>query len=82
MKRPNYRGIKDEIVRLHIETDFEIKIPLSRCKCGAKPKPKFKSCHDYFIECPSCGAKTRMYRHLYEAKQIWNETIRKEKSWE
>ena len=68
---PNYQGSRDEIVRLHIENDFQQRIPLIEC-CGLHPQEKFKSCHEYFIICPVCGKHTKCYRHLYQAKQAWN----------
>ncbi len=72
--KPNYNGIRDEIIRLHIEREFEEKNVLQRCECGKKPVTKFRSCKEYFVVC-ECGIKTKYYRHLYEAKQAWNSGI-------
>ena len=69
--KPDYKGSRDEIVRLHIESEFERKITKRLC-CGSQPWEMFKSCHDYFIKCGHCGVRTKTYRHLYQAKQAWN----------
>jgi len=69
--RPDYHGSKDEIVRYSIEDRFTDSIQTYEC-CGEMPKEMFRSCHEYFIKCLVCGRKTKMFRHLYEAKQAWN----------
>ena len=74
MQRPDYKGSRDEIVRMDIEAAFTRSIQLKKC-CEEKPKELFRSNHDYFIKCQKCGRQTRKYRHLYEAKQAWNEEI-------
>ena len=78
--RPDFYGERDEIVRLHIETQFEMQIALVKCSCGCDPKPMFKSDKDYFIECHNCSCRTGMYRHLYEAKQAWNRGLVSQKA--
>lgn len=76
--KPNYMGITDEIYRYSIELDFERKIPLDKC-CNKKPTEMFRSCHEYFIKCKVCGKMTKMFRHMYEAKQAWNRKEYKER---
>jgi hypothetical protein len=70
--KPDYHGSKDEIVRYDIEFRFENSIRLYKCECGSSPKEMFKSCHEYFVKCPSCSKQTKMFKHCYEAKQAWN----------
>ena len=62
---------KDEIIRYSNETRFQNKISLFTC-CGVVPETMFQSCHDYFVRCPVCKKRTKMYRHLYEAMHEWN----------
>lgn len=69
--RPNYNGTRDEILRYHAEHEIEKNISLRKC-CGDVPKQKFRSCKEYFVECPKCKARTKYHRHLYEAMQAWN----------
>ena len=68
---PDYKGSGDEIIRAHIESQFEEMIILNEC-CGQKPLEYFKSCKEYFIKCPICQRRTRYFKHLYQAKQAWN----------
>ena len=68
---PNYQGSKDEIVRYSIEAEFERMISLDDC-CQTEPAEMFRSCHEYFVKCPVCGKRTKMYGHMYKAKQAWN----------
>lgn len=68
---PEYNGTKDEILRLHAERQLENKIKLIEC-CGTRPVGKFISCKEYWVECPACGRKTKVYRKYYQAKQAWN----------
>lgn len=70
--KPDYKGSKDEIVRFHKERQLESLIILQKCECGNKPNEYFRSCHEYFIMCPSCRKRTKYFRHLYESKQHWN----------
>ena len=72
IKHPDYGGERDEIIRDHIEREFEDSIVLDKCTCGSSPKEMFKSCRDYFVMCDKCKRKTSFYRHMYEAKQAWN----------
>lgn len=74
MKRetPEYNGTRDEILRLHIEREFERKIHLKKCD-ETEPRAMFRSCTEFFIICPVCKKQTKFYKHLYEAKQAWNE---------
>ena len=69
--KPDYKGSRDEIVRLTIENCFTMAIALKKC-CGVKPDEMFRSTTEYFVKCPECGKSTKMYKHLYEAKQAWN----------
>ena len=69
--KPNYGESRDEIVRAHIEYEFQKMVPLSTC-CGKTPQEMFRSCHEYFVKCSICGRRTKYFRHLYEAKQAWN----------
>lgn len=69
--KPDYQGKTDEITRMSIENRFENQIQLNKC-CGILPDQMFKSCRDYFVRCPVCGKTTKLYRHMYEAKQAWN----------
>ena len=72
MKHPDYGGSQDEIVRLDIESKFEEQFELNKC-CGIEPDRMFRSCKEYFIKCPICGRRTKMYRKMYMAIQAWNE---------
>lgn len=72
MKKPDFGNIKDEIIRAHIEHEFEKKIKLKEC-CGCGPVVKFYGCREYFVKCAVCGKTTKPHRHVYEAKQAWNE---------
>lgn len=74
--KPDYRGSRNEIIRLSIERDFERSIQLLPCTCKHDPISMFRSSTEYFVKCPGCGSKTKMYRHTYEAKQAWNRGIR------
>lgn len=69
---PDYHGSHDEIVRMSIEDRFTGNINLFKCECGSEPIEMFKSCHDYFVKCPTCRRQTKMFRFLYKAKQAWN----------
>lgn len=70
--RPDYKGSKDEIIRLSIESRFTDQISLFPCSCGTAPNEMFRSCKEYFIECPACKSRTKYHRHLYEAMHAWN----------
>ena len=70
--KPDYQGSRDEIVRDSIEDRFTEQIHLFACSCGESPIEMFRSCHEYFVRCPKCKTQTKMYKHLYEAKQAWN----------
>ena len=78
MEKPDYHGVRDEIIRLHIEKAFTEKIELKACVCGVVPHEKFWSDTAYFVGCPRCRRQTKEYRHLYEAKQAWNKMISEE----
>lgn len=71
---PDYKDSKDEIVRLHAERLLENAITLRKC-CGVEPKEYFRSCHEYFVICPVCGAKTKMCKKSYLAMQDWNKEV-------
>lgn len=75
IKHPDYQGSRDEIIRLSIEHQFELKIKLKPCVCGGKPKEWFKSDTEYWVECQACGKESKHCKHLYEAKQYWNLNI-------
>ena len=69
--KPAYADTRDEILRYDAEAKLEDRIRLAKC-CGAQPKRMFKSCHEYYIVCPTCGRITDTYKHMYEAMQAWN----------
>lgn len=69
--KPDYQGHKDECVRHTIENCFTMAISLKKC-CKAIPGERFRSSTEFFVVCPKCGKATKMYKHLYEAKQAWN----------
>lgn len=69
--KPDYHGSNDEIIRYSIENRFTNAIQMFKC-CDEVPKEMFRSCHEYFVKCPVCGRRTKMFKHLYEAKQAWN----------
>ena len=71
MKRPDYKGSRDEIVRLSIEARFTAKIKV-KLHCQTDPCVKFRSTTEYWVECPVCKLKTKPFKHEYEAKQEWN----------
>lgn len=68
---PEYNGTFDEILRLHAEKQLECNIQLIKC-CGTEPRGKFRSCKEYWIECPVCGRKTKVHKKYYQAMQSWN----------
>lgn len=72
--KPDYHGETDEIIRLSIETRFELAIEKTKC-CGFTPLTKFLGCHEFFVICPTCGRRTKYYKHAYEAKQAWNRML-------
>ena len=69
--KPDYQGHKDECARYTIENCFTMAISLKKC-CKAILKEMFRSSTEFFVVCPKCGKATKMYKHLYEAKQAWN----------
>lgn len=73
--KPDYHGSRDEIVRSTVEDRFEQSINLYICRCGENPQEKFRGCHEYFVACPTCGRRTKSYRHMYEAMQAWNRSM-------
>lgn len=68
---PEYNDTLDEILRLHAERQLEDNIQLIKC-CNTEPRGKFRSCKEYWVECPGCGRKTKVYRKYYQAMQAWN----------
>ena len=75
IKHPDYHGSRDEIVRLSTEARFERRIKLAKC-CGAVPKMMFRSDTEFFVKCSICQKRTKYYKHLYEAKQVWNAAMK------
>lgn len=69
---PDYHGSRDEIARYSIEHRFELSINLWSCECGESPKLYFRSCTEYFVECPRCLRRTAYHKHAYKAMQAWN----------
>lgn len=69
--KPAYNGTKDEILRLSAEWRLENQIELVKC-CNTEPTGKFISCHEYWVECPICGRKTKTHKKYYQAMQAWN----------
>lgn len=70
---PDYHGAMDEITRYSIENDFELSIKLTKCpECLKEPEKLFKSCHEYWLECPKCGRATERFKKMYQAMQAWN----------
>lgn len=69
--KPEYNETRDEILRLHAERQLENNIQLIKC-CNAEPTGKFISCHKYWVECPVCGRRTKVYKKYYQAMQAWN----------
>lgn len=67
---PDYKGSRDEIVRLTIEARFERKIKLWECCCGGQPQEWYRG--EYCVKCLCCGRTTEWFSHLYKAKQAWN----------
>jgi len=68
---PDYNDTLDEILRLSAERRLENNIQLVKC-CDTEPRGKFRSCEEYWVECPSCGKKTKTHRKYYQAMQAWN----------
>lgn len=71
---PQYNGSLDEIVRLSAERKIQDNITLQKC-CNHIPAQKFRSCHEYFVECGICGKRTKYYPKMYQAMQSWNKGI-------
>lgn len=69
--KPDYKGRLDEIDRLNAELKLENRILLEKC-CNAEPVGKFRSCTEFWVECPVCGKRTKTYRKYYMAMQAWN----------
>lgn len=76
LDKPDYGNIKDEILRAHIERQFEKKIRLKKC-CKFEPVIRFYGCKEYFVKCNVCGRRTKIHGHIYEAKLAWNRGERK-----
>ena len=65
----------DEITRYQLLDKAAKDITLKICLCGAEPTEMFKSDKEYFVKCKSCGTRTDHYKHLYQAKLMWNAGI-------
>lgn len=61
----------DEILRLSSERQLEDCIILQLC-CGTSPVIYFRSCHEFFVECPRCKKRSLVCKKIYQAMQSWN----------
>lgn len=43
--------------------------------CGDEDIQEYNECNHVWLECPTCGGRTKMCRTLYEANTLWNRRV-------